>query len=80
MTLVFTISYIINVFRAPDINSGYLKYLQGKTINGKNIDDFKLNFPLVLHFWGSWCPICKQEASNIHKLSEKYNVLTIASK
>ena len=36
--------------------------------------------PLLVHFWASWCPTCKIEASNIQTISKEYQVLTIAIK
>jgi len=36
--------------------------------------------PLLLHFWATWCPTCKMEASNIESLSKDYQVVTIAVK
>ena len=36
--------------------------------------------PLLLHFWATWCPTCKMEASNIETLSKDYQVVTIAVK
>ncbi len=35
---------------------------------------------IMIHFWATWCPSCKLEASNIQKISEHYEVLTIAYK
>ena len=53
-----------------------------------NIDSFTLldgskyklvkDKPLVVHFWATWCPICKVEAPNIQKLSDDFEVITIA--
>lgn len=34
--------------------------------------------PLLVHFWATWCPTCKLEASNIEKISKDYEVITIA--
>jgi thiol-disulfide isomerase/thioredoxin len=34
--------------------------------------------PLLVHFWATWCPTCKLEASNIQSISEKYEVVTFA--
>lgn len=34
--------------------------------------------PLLLHFWGSWCPYCNFEQSSISDLSKDWQVLTIA--
>lgn len=50
----------------------------------KLIDNTQFTFdtkkPLLLHFWATWCPICKAEASNIDAISKKYQVITIAVK
>lgn len=38
------------------------------------------NKPILIHFWATWCPVCKVEAPNIQILSKHYNVITIAVK
>ena len=40
--------------------------------------EFKKDKPILIHFWATWCPTCKLEASNIQKISQNYEVLTIA--
>jgi thiol-disulfide isomerase/thioredoxin len=34
--------------------------------------------PILIHFWATWCPICKLEAPNIETISKDYEVITIA--
>jgi len=34
--------------------------------------------PLLLHFWATWCSICRLEQSSIQSLSHSYQVVTIA--
>ncbi len=38
------------------------------------------NKPILVHFWATWCPVCKVEAPNIQQLSKYYNIITIAVK
>ena len=32
----------------------------------------------IVHFWATWCPICRTESSNIDFISKYYKVTTIA--
>ena len=34
--------------------------------------------PMLLHFWATWCPICRLEEGEIVRLSESHPVLTVA--
>ena len=34
--------------------------------------------PLLLHFWATWCSICKMEENSIASISEDYEVITVA--
>jgi len=54
-------------------------------LNGQLVDQSQINWqdyegkPLLLHFWATWCPICKIEEGSIQSISEDYNVLTVSS-
>ena len=77
---VFILAVAMNVlsyYRGLDLNKDKLNI---QTFN--LIDDSEYNIlidkPLIIHFWATWCPTCKLEASNIEKLSKDYEVITIA--
>jgi len=39
---------------------------------------FQQQEPLLLHFWASWCPVCKLEQDSIQSISQQYSVVTVA--
>lgn len=42
-----------------------------------SLSDFR-GGPLLLHFWASWCAICRVEQSSIEAIAEDWPVLTVA--
>jgi len=72
-------STALSWWRAPKLDSDTLPHLQGTLLDGNPLDtDIYKGKPLLIHFWGTWCPVCKQEAPNIARVAQRYNVLTIA--
>jgi len=78
LIIFFILSMVINYIRKPDVSEDIYEY---KLVDIKSDTvDFKTykGKPLVVHFWATWCPTCKLEASNIETISKQYNVVTIA--
>ena len=66
-------------WRAPKLDSTTLPHIRGTLIDGTPFDsDTYKGKPILIHFWGTWCPVCKQEAPNIVRVARRYPVLTIA--
>ncbi|MEA3289751.1 MAG: protein disulfide oxidoreductase [Campylobacterota bacterium] len=74
---VFVISNLISLYKSQDLNSERFILKNLTLIDGKKYK-VPLNKPTLVHFWATWCPTCKMEASNIEKLSKDYEVITIA--
>ena len=77
IVLIILFANIIGYIRQPEPVSTQLPEATVSLIDGNS---YRLHRgkPVVIHFWAVWCRVCKVEASNIEKLSEKYDVLTIA--
>ena len=79
--LIFIV--VIAGFRAwqqRDMVSGPAPALQGMTLAGQ---PYQLaahrDGPVMVHFWATWCPICKTEQDSINTIShDDANVITIA--
>ena len=68
---------IVSLYKSKDLNKQELELQTSTLINGLTFrpDTSK---PLMVHVWGTWCPVCKAEADNIQRLSKYYNIVTIA--
>jgi len=77
LLLIFILSTAISFFRGPSLASDKLPDINVQLIDGRGFvpEEGK---PLVIHFWATWCSVCKMEAPNINFVSKRYDVLTIA--
>ena len=77
LLLIFIFSNIIGWLRAPKLESNTLMLTKATLIDG-SAWRYEEGKPLVLHFWGMWCPVCRTEAANVDAVSKAYNVVTVA--
>ena len=76
--IVLTIfSNVISLYKSQSLNNTPLKIKSFELLNNKAYI-LHNNKPILLHFWATWCPTCKLEASNIEFLSKYFDVITIA--
>lgn len=73
------ILFLIHLWQTRNLVQGVAPPLIANTLDGLPVDlTSHKGGPVLLHFWASWCPVCKVEASTIDQLSEDYSVLTVA--
>jgi thiol-disulfide isomerase/thioredoxin len=70
---------IISLYKSQDLNASPLMIHNITLINDQNYT-IPANKPVLIHFWATWCPTCKLEASNIDFLSKHFEVITVAVK
>jgi len=67
---------IVSLYKSQDLNKQKLQIKTSKLIDESTYTPS--DKPLMVHIWATWCPVCKAEADNIQRLSEYYEVITIA--
>ncbi len=79
--MVLVISNVMSYLRKPDLPDTKLPQINARLISGEifRAQDHT-GKPLLVHFWATWCPVCKTEADNIQRLSSYYDVVTIVVK
>ena len=59
--------------------SGTVPNITATMLNGDQFDLYKhKSRPVLIHFWATWCPVCKLEQSNIENISKDHSVISIA--
>ncbi|MGC9386394.1 MAG: protein disulfide oxidoreductase [Hydrogenovibrio sp.] len=67
-------------FMQGDVIQGAAPLFESESITGQPIRlaDYR-GKPVVVHFWATWCPICKLEGGTIEAISKDYPVINIAT-
>ena len=79
LLMIFVISNVMSYLRKPTLESNALPQIEVKLLDGSAFSSKAIEGkPIIIHFWATWCPTCRLEATNIQSVSEKYTVLTIA--
>lgn len=73
LIVVAFFSNMISLYRSFSLNQNSLQNVSSQLINTKK--EIK-----IIHFWATWCPVCKLEAPNIEYISKDYDLLTVAVK
>jgi peroxiredoxin len=70
----------LRVYQHRDMPSGAAPPLSGTDLDGKAVSlaDYR-GQPVLLHFWATWCGVCKVEQHNIDAVAGDWPVLSVAS-
>ena len=79
--LIVVVVYVgIQAYHKRNTTSGTAPPLYGTLLDGASISPESLKGQSYLvHFWATWCSICRLEQSSINALAEDYPVIAIAS-
>ena len=85
IVVVLAIYLAVKAFMQRDLVDGPVPSLEGRLLGGQsfNIQSYQgkplfKGKPKLLHFWATWCSICKMEQNSIASISEDYEVITVA--
>lgn len=71
--------FALRAYQQHDMVSGPAPDIVAMALDGSQFDlSTSQPKPILVHFWATWCQVCKLEQSSIQALSKDYNVITIA--
>ena len=79
ITLILLVIIVVRLWMQRDIVSGKAPNVSAVMQNGQAFDLYQnTSRPILVHFWATWCPVCKLEQSNIEHIAKDKTVITIA--
>lgn len=77
--LLVIVYFLAQLYSQRHLVSGTSPVFSAVTMQGQVIDkNIWRDQPVLLHFWATWCPVCKLEQGMIHSLAKDYRVITVA--
>ena len=77
--LILIVFLVIQWWQTRSMVSGEAPDLAGQLISGKPFELSSLKGqPVLVHFWASWCPVCKMGEGDIAQLTRGHEVITVA--
>lgn len=79
LTLILMVLVVIRFWVQRDVITGIAPNISAPMLNGHYFELYQnKKRPILLHFWATWCPVCKLEQTNIENIAKDYAVITIA--
>lgn len=79
VTLILVVLFLARLWMQGDTVTGIAPNFNSTMLNGQPFDLYNnKERPMLVHFWATWCPVCKLEQSNIDNLAKNKPVITIA--
>jgi thiol-disulfide isomerase/thioredoxin len=80
LLVIIVIIFGVRAWQQRDVVKGEAPQLIGAMLDGKPyVLASKPAHPVLIHFWATWCPICRTEQGSIESLAkDNPNVITIA--
>jgi thiol-disulfide isomerase/thioredoxin len=78
--IVLLVLAAVHWYKARPLAEGIAPPLSGRAIDTLEPISLRppLELPALVHFWASWCPICKLEEGSIEALGKGHDVITVA--
>lgn len=69
---------LVRAYQHRDIAAGPAPELDGPLLDGRAFRLMPMDKPVLVHFWATWCSICRAEQGTINDLARDYSVITVA--
>jgi peroxiredoxin len=81
IALIFLIFIAVKTYMQRHLVKGSAPPLESTLLSGEPVSlQSYLGQPVLVHFWATWCPVCKLTQDGVNAISDNHTVVTIAMK
>jgi peroxiredoxin len=80
IVVIIAIVFAVAVYQQRDMVKGVAPSICSELISGEffNTEKALMQGPVLVYFWGSWCPVCSLVSPSVDSVAEDYTVLSVA--
>lgn len=79
IALLLLVFFLIQWWQSRDLKAGPAPPLAGHLVDGSPYQLDVDTGPVLVHFWATWCPVCRLEQGSIDDISRDMPVMTVAT-
>lgn len=80
LVLVSSVAWVMDKWRSRNLEVDNFPAISGVALGGEKIDVSTLsaNEPVLVYFWGTWCPVCRSVSPSVESISASFPVVSVA--
>lgn len=80
LLLIVAVIVAVRAWQLRDVERGPAPLLSAPDLQGQmqQLVDYQ-GQPVLVHFWATWCSICRMEEQSVNDVARDYKVLTVAT-
>lgn len=80
LVIVIAVVLLVQWWQSRDMPRGEAPSLAGASLTGEPVSLAQYRGkPVLVHFWATWCPICRLEEDSIASIAEDHPVIAVAT-
>jgi thiol-disulfide isomerase/thioredoxin len=77
--VLLALMFVVHLWQTRDLAQGAAPELTGKLLDGSRFDLAAMRGrPVLVHFWATWCPVCRLQEESIEAIAQDHPVVTVA--